>query len=378
MYMKTHHQLKVYAFKGQSIQTGGLEAELQGYARFFNYTEYKVIGDIDDTKYKVNQGLVVAGLIAQGVFVTIGTPLLLNAQYPTLYQLANDDHMNALFIWATAVCCFIATVIIFTVDVYFFFIDRTGILMPFTSETIPLYALGVVLITGFIVINFIVAGFLEKKKDFPVPFMLQIVFRRSCNNKSVIQTLAIWFVISFILMITFHLPFIFLAFVASPVQTGSTLLLYATGVFSAISLTTLFFATFQNRNDPLVSKTQKKHLSRTYLLKSLYLTLFICILVFTIFFAICFVRITIYVGDVQSSGIPALIARLAPSVLLGGMGYLGKQVLEKYVPRGKVKMKIEEGEEDEEAAPLTSTSDITSEDDFPAEQNFVMITDTAL
>ena len=60
------------------------------------------------------------------------------------------------------------------------------------------------------------------------------------------------------------------------------------------------------------------------------------------------------------------------------MGYLGKQVLEKYVPRGKVKMKIEEGEEDEEAAPLTSTSDITSEDDFPAEQNFVMITDTAL
>ena len=125
--------------------------------------------------------------------------------------------------------------------------------MPFTSETIPLYALGVVVITGFIVINFIVAGFLEKKKDFPVPFMLQIVFRRSCNNKSVIQTLAIWFVISFILMITFHLPFIFLAFVASPVQTGSTLLLYATGVFSAISLTTLFFATFQNRNDPLVS-----------------------------------------------------------------------------------------------------------------------------
>ena len=176
-------------------------------------------------------------------------------------------------------------------------------------------------------------------------------------------------------MITFHLPFIFLVFVASPVQTGSTLLLYLTGVFSAISLTTLFFATFQNRNDPLVSKT---HLSRTYLLKSLYLTLFICILVFTIFFAICFVRITVYVGDVQSGGIPALIARLAPSVLLGGMGYLGKQVLEKYVPLGKVKMKIEEGEEDEEAAPLTSTSDITSEDDFPAEQNFVMITDTAL
>ena len=176
MYMKTHHQLKVYAIKGQSIQTGGLEAELQGYARFFNYTECKVIGDIDDTKYKVNQGLLVAGLIAQGVFVTIGTPLLLNAQYPTLYRLANDDHMNALFIWATAVCCFIAAVIICTVDVYFFFIDHTGILMPFTSETIPLYALGVVLIMGFIVINFIVTGFLKKKKDFPVPFMLQIFF----------------------------------------------------------------------------------------------------------------------------------------------------------------------------------------------------------
>ena len=48
------------------------------------------------------------------------------------------------------------------------------------------------------------------------------------------------------------------------------------------------------------------------------------------------------------------------------MGYLGKQVLEKYVPRGKVKT---EEENDEDTSPHTSTGDVAvaNENDYPVE-----------
>ena len=349
-------QLKAYALKRKSIVIEGVDtdiADLQGYATFYNKTDYFVIGY--DTNYKENTFLLIIGLIALATFITIATPLLLNAQYSTLHRLANDDHTNAIFlIWATVIVSFITNVTILTVDMYYLFIDRLS-----GSEKVPaewLYYLAIVLVIAFIIFDLILASLVKKQKDFPLPYMLQILFCQSCcQGTIVVQTLAVWFAIVFMQLIAFHLTFIFLAFVASPVQTISTLLLFVTGIFSGISITTLFLAAFQKRNTSIVTLTQKKRLARTYLLKSLYLILFICILVFTIFFATCFIRVTIYVGDVQSGGIPALFASLAPSVLLGGMGYLGKQVLEKYVPRGKVKT---EEVEDEEAGSQASTSHI--------------------
>ena len=359
--------MKVYALKRRIIVEEGLDTDIsdrQGYASFYNKTDYFVIGY--DTNYKENMFLLIIGLIALSTFITIATPLLLNAQYSTLHRLANEDHTNALFlIWATVIICSIATVAVITVDVYYLFIERLS-----GSEKVPaewLYYLAIVLTFAFLVFDLILASFVKKQKDFPLPYMLQILFCQSCCQGTImVQTLAVWFAIVFMQLIAFHLTFIFLAFVASPVRTVSTLLLFVTGILSGISITTLFLAAFQKRNIPIVTFKEKSRLARTYLLKSLYLILFICILVFTIFFATCFIRVTIYVGDVQSGGIPALFASLAPSALLGGMGYLGKQVLEKYVPRGKVKT---EEENDEDASPHTSTGDIAvaNEDDYPVE-----------
>ena len=360
-------QLKVYALKRRIIVEEGLDTEIsdrQGYASFYNKTDYFVIGY--DTNYKENMFLLIIGLIALSTFITIATPLLLNAQYSTLHRLANEDHTNALFlIWATVIICSIATVAVITVDVYYLFIERLS-----GSEKVPaewLYYLAIVLSFAFIFFDLILASLVKKQKDFPLPYMLQILFCQSCcQGTIVIQTLASWSAIVFMQLIAFHLTFIFLAFVASPVRTVSTLLLFVTGILSGISITTLFLAAFQKRNIPIVTLKEKSRLARTYLLKSLYLILFICILVFTIFFATCFIRVTIYVGDVQSGGIPALFASLAPSALLGGMGYLGKQVLEKYVPRGKVKT---EEENDEDTSPHTSTGDVAvaNENDYPVE-----------
>ena len=42
---------------------------------------------------------------------------------------------------------------------------------------------------------------------------------------------------------------------------------------------------------------------------------------------------TISVGDSESGGIPSLFASIAPAILLGILGYAGRHILVKYVPR---------------------------------------------
>ena len=324
-------QLKTYALKRESVIRDGLDTDasgLQGYVSFFNDSDFRVIGS--NTNYTTNLFLLIFGLIALATFITIATPLLINAQYETLYNLASEEHTNAVFvIWATAIICFMTTIGILAVDVYFLYIER--LMMP----NVParwIYYLAITLTVVFLLFDLLLVLGIKKKKDFPMPHVLIIVFCQSyIRNTILAQTLAMWSAIVFMQLASFHLTFIFLAFVAATVQTGSTLLLFITGLLSAISLTTLFLAAFQKRK--ALVETQRKYLVRSYLLKVLYLILFICILMFTIFFSTCFIRITIYVGDIQSGGIPSLIATLAPSALLAGMGFLGKRVLEKYVPR---------------------------------------------
>ena len=172
--------MKVYALKRRIIVEEGLDTDIsdrQGYASFYNKTDYFVIGY--DTNYKENMFLLIIGLIALSTFITIATPLLLNAQYSTLHRLANEDHTNALFlIWATVIICSIATVAVITVDVYYLFIERLS-----GSEKVPaewLYYLAIVLTFAFLVFDLILASFVKKQKDFPLPYMLQILFCQSC------------------------------------------------------------------------------------------------------------------------------------------------------------------------------------------------------
>lgn len=348
-------QLRTYALKRKSIISDGLDIDasgLQGYVSYFNDSDFRVIES--RTNYTVNLFLLIIGLVALATFITIATPLLINAQYQTLYNLANEKHTNAIFvIWATVIICFIATICILVIDVYYLFIEQ--LMMPDTPAP-WIYYLAMALTAGFVLFDLLLVLGIKKNKDFPLPYLLKILFCQNCyENTIVAQTLAIWSAIIFMQLTAFHMTFIFLAFVAAPVQTGSTLLLFITGLLSGISLTTLFLAAFQKRKPS--AETQRKHVARSYLLKVLYLILFICILIFTIFFATCFIRITIYVGDVQSGGIPSLIASLAPSALLAGMGFLGKRVLESYVPRDSKKSKEYSSMEDIASNSSTESTD---------------------
>ena len=318
-------QLKVYAYKRKSVLVAGLNidaTEKQGYVLFFHGPHFQVIGF--EKRSRENQFLLIIGLVALALFVTIATPLLINAQYDYIYKLAREEDKNTMFvIWGTAIVCFMVTICVLIFDFYIAHIGLMG-----THPDRWIYNLAITFLAFCIFVNFILALIVKKKNNFPLPSLLRFIF--CCKNTVVPQILAIWAGISFIQLASFHMTFIFLAFVARPVQTGSTFLLFVTGTLSGISFTTLFF---QKRVSPVVTAAQKKRIFYSYFL---YFLLFIFILIFTLFFAIVFIRITIYVGDVQSGGIPSLIATLAPSALLAGMGYLGNKVLEKYVPRENI------------------------------------------
>ena len=324
-------QLKIYAITRKKAVEEGLEIDisnLQGYASFFEKTDFFVIGY--DTNYKANMFLLIFGLIALATFITMATPLMLNTQYNILYDWAKKPQSNGLFvIWAGVIVYTTTTVIVLIVDINFLFVQRL-------RESVPAvwpYYLGIVSLIAFLILDLILAGFVNKKKDFPLPYILKLLCCEVdplCKKNTVpIQTVAMWLGIVFMQLVAFHMTFIFLAFVASPVQTGSSVLLFITGIFSAISIVTLLLAAFQKR-DSAEANTPKYH---HVLQKLLYLVLFICVLIFTILFATCFIRITIYVGDIQSGGISSLFASLAPSALLGGMGFFSKKVLDNNVSR---------------------------------------------
>ena len=257
--------------------------------------------------------------------MTIGTPLLVRAHYKALYIHAKEKDSNYIFaVWAVAVVAAIVVIMIVTVDVTKLFIQRLSDGVPSVWQ----YYVGMTFLILFFIFDFILALSVTKKSDFPLPDVLKVLCFQSHHcykGRTVLpQTLAIWFTIMAAQILTFHAAFIFLALIASPVQTISTNLLYIAALFCSVSFITLFFASFRR-------KVIKDHNKMYFFFRHiLYFVLFFCVLSFIILFATCFLRVTVYVGDVRSGGLPSLFASLAPSAFLGALGFLAKRVLEKY------------------------------------------------
>ena len=49
-----------------------------------------------------------------------------------------------------------------------------------------------------------------------------------------------------------------------------------------------------------------------------------------VFFGFTFLRITVFVGDTESSRIPGLVGSLLPSVLIAILGFMAKKLLDNY------------------------------------------------
>jgi hypothetical protein len=324
-------QLKEYAYTAAKTRP---QTSAQGYVSYFNEsTSEHIVVDFNDN-FQINMLLLVIGLIALATFMSMATPMLLHEKYPTMYRLAQKEHSNHVFvIWAAVIACGIATVIITIIDVSLVLVERIS---SNESPVWPSY-IALVGILIFLLVDLLLVIVVKKRRDFPLPYVMKII---CCDvgllmkdSTLVVQTVAMWVVVLFLQLAAFHLTFIFLAFVASPVETGSFFLLYVAGFISTISIIALFLATVQNNFSFDMTSTQKKRFIRSLCLKSARLIPFFCLLVFTIFFATSFVRVTISVGDSETGGIPSLFAAIAPAILLGILGYAGRHILVKYVPR---------------------------------------------
>ena len=343
-------QLRSYALRRESSLTDGIDDSSPGYSSYFNdsLSDFIVLGY--DADYEGNMFLLIFSLIALAIFVTIATPLFISSQYKTLYKLVKEVDSEYLFIvWGNAAVCLFAVVLVVIIDTKFVFEE----FVDGVPSAWPYYlTMAFVIVLALFDLGLAVA--VKKLKDFPVPALMEIIC--FCTASTIIaQTIAIWFAIMAAQLVTFHAAFIFLAFVASPVQTASTVLLYVASIFCGVSLATLFFATYQRR-----TQAQQRKPLRFIFLRALYLVLFLCIIAFVVLFATCFLRVTVYVGDTESGGIPALFASLAPSVLLGALGLLAKKIADKYKV-GEKKGAAVYVEPDDIESPPTAESSVMDE-----------------
>ena len=345
-------QLKSYTIKRKISLDEGIEERSQGYSSYFNssLSDFIVIGYNAD--YKGNALLLVFSLVALAIFVTLGIPLLISVNYEAMYTSAKErDSNNVFIVWATAVVGTIVVILVLTVDIYMLFIKKLSNGVPSVWQ----YYVGIAFIILFCIFDFILALSIRKEGDFPLPDVLRPALLCCCDGKTLVaQTLAIWFMIMAVQIITFHSAFVFLTLIISPVQTISTNLLYLATLFCGISLLTLFFASFRRKS---LTHHNKYHFIFRH---ALYVVLFICVLAFMILFATCFLRVTIYVGDIESGGVPGLFASLAPSAFLGALGFLAKRVLEKYGTQTAITSRRNTFNGEQTAVALVNVIDLSS------------------
>ncbi len=208
-------QLRSYAIMRSSSLTQGIVDQSQGYASYYNHSRYDFVVLEFDNDYQGNKFLLVSSLIALAVFVTIAIPLLIYAHYKTMYNLAQDEDSAYVFIiWGNATICMITVTLVLVVDIIF--VTRELLDDPPSRWQ---YILCLAFVIFLPVFDLVFAMAVPKQRDFPVPRLLKILCCHglvSCHGNTIfLQTVAIWFVVMAVQLITFHACFIFLACIAS-------------------------------------------------------------------------------------------------------------------------------------------------------------------
>ena len=296
----------------------------QGYSSFYNdsVNDFSVL--IYSTTYRENLYILVVALVCLVSFVAVAFPVFISLKYKMIHQYALDSTLNfSDLLWACVIVSFVAVCLILIVDVYYILITQLTNDPPEKWA----YYLGIILLLIFLFVNLTIAisiGY-KFKSDFPIPYVLKILCCCTCNSKKgsvVAQILAVWIFLDASQLLAFHATFIFFGFVASPIQAASNILLYLTTLFFTATVIALFFSTIKD--------TRNKVSGRFFVQKAGLMLVFILLFTFSVLLAFCFLRLTIYVGDAESGGIPGLFSSLAPSLLLAGLGFVAKRMLEKH------------------------------------------------
>ena len=324
--------MRSYATRRDISVTEGVDEALSGYAIYFNTSamDYTIVDRQDD--YTATANILYASVVLLEVFSTIGTMVLLYLYLDQLYALTHKTRWSQTmyFVWACVIVAFVcsvaAIVITFMVTVLSRLTEANG-----APARANLYYIGlfvVLLAIVFDVIAAIVLAKIKSKPDFPIPHAIRFIccINLQCchGNTLFLQCLAILSSLIAAQVLAFHSVFLTLAFMASPVQAGASILFYGACIFCAISVLTLFLAVVHKRPNHLGVTL------RLIFLRIIPVTLFLFLLAFVVLFSYYFLRVTIFSGDAQTGGLTSILASVVPSALLAGLGWFAKRMFEQY------------------------------------------------
>ena len=309
-----------------------MDEDLTGYAIYFNMSEmdYTIVNRRDD--YTATANILYISVIVLEVFCTVGLVVLLYSFLDQLYAVSYNTRWSQTmyFVWACVIVAFICCVAALTFD----FIVTLGYRLA-EADGLParanLYYIAIVVAILAILFDLIMAALLTKiksKKDFPIPHAIRFICcvnLQCCHGNTLfLEVLAILSTLLATQLLAFHSVFLTLAFMASPVQAGASILFIGACIFCAISILTLFLAVVRKRPDHL------RVTVKFVVLRVVTVGLFLFLLAFVVLFSYYFLRVTVFSGDSQTGGFTSIVASIIPSVLLAGLGWLAKRMFERY------------------------------------------------
>ena len=176
----------------------------------------------------------------------------------------------------------------------------------------------------------------SKKKKLHVPDLVRYIMChfRSCPcvkkdmNTYVIQIFAVGHTLFAVQILSFHAVFIFVAFIAQPLHTGLTMIFYVAIVFCLSTVVMLLYASFCVGDYKSPKKGKRREVFTSVCFGILQTSILIFFLFIVVLFGFTFLRITVIVGDTESSRISGLVGSILPSILLAVLGFMAKKVLD--------------------------------------------------
>ena len=320
-----------------------MQPDSQGYATFCNAGNVTADNIVVEQKELYRENLIATGvsLGALAVFATLAAPFLTYQQYRKIYTFAKRNTRNFRYLlWSFVSLCVIGDYLLSFLALFYHVECWTK---PHLDNTYkPLYTGALGAWVGVAAIDFVVAlavVLFTKKKDFPIPDLVRyLTFHcticpwvgKKVKNTYAIQVLAVWHTLAALQIACFHAIFIFISFIAQPLHTALTMIFYAAMVFCLTTTFMLLYASLHAGHYVSLKRGKFREFCINVIIGIFQTFVFIFFFFMIVFFGFTFLRITVFVGDTESSGIPALVGSLLPSVLIAMLGFVAKKVLDSY------------------------------------------------
>ena len=336
-------QLRSYAINRQGSTLLSIQPASQGYATFCNARISVADSIVVEHEKLYRENLIATGvsLAALAVFATLAAPFLTYQQYGKIYTYAKRNTGNFRYLlWSFISLCVVGDYLLSFLALFYHVECWTKPHLDSTYKPLYTGALGTWVVVA--AIDFVVAlavVFSAKKKDFPAPDLVRYLTCHftfcPCVGKKVkntygIQILAVWHTLAALQIACFHAVFIFVAFIAQPLHTALTMIFYTAMVFCLTTTFMLLYASFHAGHYVSLKRGKFREFCTNFVFGIGQTFVFIFFLFMIVFFGFTFLRITVFVGDTESSRIPGLVGSLLPSVLIAVLGFMAKKLLDSY------------------------------------------------